>query len=436
MFKISLFNYAVFGLFNICFSASAQTPTLTLQDCYVLALDRSATIAISLDLINQTEAQITQARAGYLPVLSLVGSTIQQAESTNSLTKNPTSQVTTSLNMSQNLFQGFRDINTVKQRLQLKEGYRWAKKQAQQQLYKDVAQAFFSVLIFQSDVALYNEQISSTHQRRNELNSAKKSGRARDSDLLIAESSIASLEAAKSRTIAQLITYQETFAFLTGLTQDVKLVNNIKLPSQLNAISNWLENSEDRPDVQRAQAQLGAAEKGVNVSQSGFYPSLGLNANYYFSRPSETFQGVDWDVGLVLSFPFFSGGLTTAQVNEAVVIRHTKELNLRLTQELASQAVRTIVGSVSSDLDQLQKLATAADLSRRSYNLVHRDNRLGVATNTDVLMALQTWQESKRNLERTRITATYDFVRLLVEASKVDLGDEVKRSWPVGVENE
>ncbi len=423
-----------FILFGFCLSVSAVAREVTLKDCYKLALERSASLAMSIDQIDQTDAQIKQSRAGYLPVLSLQASTTQQAESTNPYAKSlsSTSQSSSNLNLSQNLFQGFRDIHTVNQRTHLKEGFEWAKKQAYLQLYKDVAQAFFSLLIFQSDIALYKEQIESTHKRKSELSAAKKSGRARDSDILTAESSIASLEAAVSRTEGQIVSFQESLSFLTGLGAGVKLVNHSKLPLKIKSVASWLENSEQRPDIQQAKSYFLAAENGIKAAQSGFYPSLNISANYYLSRPNGLFQGVDWDAGLVLIFPFFSGGLTKAQVSEARVLHHSKELNLRLTTELADQAIKTIVGTVQSDFDQLAKLTVASDLSQRSYELFHRDNHLGVATNTDVLTALQVWQESKRNLERTRITATYDYVRLLVESSRINIDGQTDSSSSPG----
>lgn len=164
-----------------------------------------------------------------------------------------------------------------------------------------------------------------------------------------------------------------------------------------------------------------AADQAISAAQSGYYPTLGFSANYYISRPNGIYQGVDWDVGLYLSFALFSGGLTRSQVKEAHILRFSKELNVKLTNELAVQSIRTLASTFESDLDQIEKLSSSSSLSQRSYLLVHRDNRLGMATNTDVLTALQTWQEARRNLERAKLTAAYDFTRLLLETSNVDL---------------
>jgi len=416
-----MFNFSFsLILMMTCPMILAQALEVNLQECFKLARERSATIAISSDQIEQAELQIKQSQASYLPVLSLQASTTQQDESTNFFAKSLTStrQSTTNINLNQNLFQGFRDISTVNQRKNLKIGFEWAKKQAIQQLYKDVALAFYSLLIFQSDIKLYREQIQSTMRRKSELSSAKRSGRARDSDILTAESSIASLEAATSRTEGLLVTYQEAFTYLTGLTSDTKLTDNTQLPKDFKTIETWLEKLDQRPDIQQSKSNLLATEDAIKAAKSGFYPTLGLSANYYLSRPTGIFQGVDWDTSLTFSFPFFSGGLTKAQVSEASTINRSKSRLLRQTQEAAEQSIRTAFATLKSDFNLLTKLKSASDLSRRSYDLVHRDNRLGIATNTDVLTALQVWQESKRNLERARITTIFDYIKLKLETSE------------------
>jgi outer membrane protein len=407
-------------LMMTCPMILAQALEVNLQECFKLARERSATIAISSDQIEQAELQIKQSQASYLPVLSLQASTTQQDESKNFFAKSLTStrQSTTNINLNQNLFQGFRDISTVNQRKNLKIGFEWAKKQAIQQLYKDVALAFYSLLIFQSDIKLYREQIQSTMRRKSELTSAKRSGRARDSDILTAESSVASLEAATSRAEGLLVTYQEAFTYLTGLTSDTKLTDNTQLPKDFKTIETWLEKLDQRPDIQQSKSNLLATEDAIKAAKSGFYPTLGLSANYYLSRPTGIFQGVDWDTSLTFSFPFFSGGLTKAQVSEASTINRSKSRLLRQTQEAAEQSIRTAFATLKSDFNLLTKLKSASDLSRRSYDLVHRDNRLGIATNTDVLTALQVWQESKRNLERARITTIFDYIKLKLETSE------------------
>ena len=225
-------------------------------------------------------------------------------------------------------------------------------------------------------------------QRKSELDAAKRSGRARDSDILTAQSSIASLYAAIAKTEGLMAPYKESLIYLTGTSVEKIPAQGDETTAPLETVDKWLESRSDRPDIKQSKSVVDAATEAVKVAKSGYYPSLGLSANYYLSRPNGIFQGVDWDAGLTLSFPFFSGGLTKAQVAESTVVRHSKEVLLRQTEELAIQTIRTAFRAVQSDLDQIKTLSDSSDLSRRSYELVHRDNRLGNATNLDVLIAL------------------------------------------------
>ena len=418
-----------FCLFSLCFIFcgrivfAAQGREFSLQECFNLALERSTSVGISADQVAQAEAKIQQAKSAYLPTLSLQANTTQQAESTNSLAKNlsATHQSSSNLNLSQNLFQGFKDVESLRQRRNIRVSAEWARKQAVQQLYKDVADSYFSILSYRSDILQYREQIVSTTERKEELKAAKRSGRARDSDILTIESLIANLEATIARSEGLAAGFQEKFTYLTGLPSDVSLVNDMSIPSSLTSVETWLARSEQRPDIQQAKSTVVASSYGIKVARSGYYPTLGLSANYYLSRPTGIFQGVNWDTSLSLSFPFFSGGVTRAEVNEASSIFHSNELLLQQTQELARQSIRTLFRVVQSDLEQFAGFQKSSRLSQQSYRLVHRDNQLGTATNSDVLSALQQWQESKRSLERARITTLYDYSQLRVESSQLTL---------------
>lgn len=172
--------YSVAAMLVFGFSpASVQGVETNLGVCFQLALTRSTAISLSTDQIDQTDAQFNQARAAYFPTLSLQATKTQQAKSTNVLAKSlsPTQQTTSNLNFSQNLFQGFKDISTVGQRKKIRSSHEWSRKQAIQQLYKDVADSFYSLLLFQSDIILYHEQIASTKGRKTELAAANSSRR-------------------------------------------------------------------------------------------------------------------------------------------------------------------------------------------------------------------------------------------------------------------
>jgi outer membrane protein len=418
-----------FFFFFLVFTKNIQARQVTLADCIELALEKNPVLSSAIDRIEQVKAQIEQTHSNKWPVLSLQASASEQQarlQDQSEYNRLSSQQLITNINLSHNLFRGFKDTNLIKQKEKIKQAVEREHYRAVLQLGKDVAKAFYSILLYQTDINQYREQIKITRMRKLELLKAKKNGRIRDSDLLLIDSVMAGLEALISRSENILIPYQETLINLTGLEREVQITNTIVFPDKLKTVDQWLLDLEDRPDIRQAQNYLEAAEFGIAVAESGYYPTLGLSANYYFSRSKSIYQDIDWDVSLTLSLPFFSAGLTQAQEREARIVYHSQKVAKLNIQQLATQMIKTKFRTVESDVEQIKKLLYAAELSEKSYKLVRRDNRLGISTNTDVLTASQNWQESQRNLERSKIIALSDYVDLLIDSLKMTVDKKME----------
>jgi outer membrane protein TolC len=72
----------------------------------------------------------------------------------------------------------------------------------------------------------------------------------------------------------------------------------------------------------------------------------------------------------------------------------------------------------------MDKLAQASKLAQRSYELKHKDNRLGITTTTDVLSALTTAQEATRSSDRLKYAVLYDYSKLSAESARLILKKE------------
>lgn len=392
----------------------------SLDDCYKLALQKSFTVASSLEQINQAQSQVNQGQAGFLPTLSFKASRTYQDTPTNALGKSisPSEQTTTNFNLSQNLFQGLKDLATVRQKKHLIESYEWAKKKAMMQLYQDISLAFYSVLSNQADIKNYQEQILTIKKRKNELASAQKSGRARESDVVTAESSIANLESSLANAKLSLASAEETLIYLTGISSDLKLKSDPNISSKLNKMEYYLESIEERPDIQESKKNILIAQDALKIAQAKFFPTLTLGANYYTSRPPGVFNGVKWDTNLTLTVPLFTGGLTRAQVSEASTLKSLSEINQQQIKEQAIQKIRTLYRTVEGNQEQLKKLIQAKNLAEKSYSLMAKDNSLGNTSNTEVLTSLANAQEHKRNADRVRLNAQYNYIKLQIESAK------------------
>lgn len=403
------------------YSGSQTAPTASrysLEQCYDLALKRSDTVATQIESVNQAEEHIRESFASFIPSLNVSSNlTTQQAPSNPLLASIFTAnQTTLQSTVKENLFNGFRDFNTLKQRNLEKEAAAAAREQAKVQLFQDTAQAFYNVLAYEHDIVNYQNEIASDQKRKEDLAIRMRVAQAREADLVSIDSSIASLEASVSGTQGLLDATRESLSFLTGLPPETEISDSESYPEKPGDLEKWLGSYEKRPDVLQAKWNLDAADKSVNAAWGAHLPAVDFLADYYFARPG-IYTGINWDVQLNITIPIFSGGLTQALVREAASQREQRDITLDQTRKEAERDIRSAYKSFAADLDQVTKLEKAAKLAERNYELLVKDNREGIATNIDVLQALANAHELKRTWDHARFSTKYDYAKLQIISS-------------------
>jgi outer membrane protein len=129
-------------------------------------------------------------------------------------------------------------------------------------------------------------------------------------------------------------------------------------------------------------------------------------------------KSVNWDVQLAVSFPFFQGGLVSAQVREAQALSHQWSLQLSEVRRKAEQEVRTFYQALVMDQKQTQKLSALVEVSRKNYEVQSQVYQNGLVTNLDVLQALSTYRVAIRQLDQMKRTYALDSVKLQAAIGK------------------
>lgn len=211
-------------------------------------------------------------------------------------------------------------------------------------------------------------------------------------------------------------------SFLTGLPVDVALADGESYPTRLSALDPWLRGIDQKPNVSQLRHEMEAAQEGISAAKAGRGPSVDVSANYYAERPGIN-ADVDWDVQLSVKQPLYTGGLVQAQIGEAAAQRNAKALELEQARKEAERDIRSLYKTLQANLEQIDKLAAAADLTQRNYQLLLKDHRSGLATNLDVLQALANVYQTQRALGRARYAAKYNYATLQAIAAQRNLSD-------------
>lgn len=395
--------------------ALATPSWVTLDSSFQSAVRKSETLSDQDQQVVQAQERIAQARGSFFPNISGSAAYFVQQNPTDPVAQSifPSSQPTVKLTATQPVFRGLRDFATLSQLGRHREAAEFAKEQALVQLYKDVLQNFFNILSLEQELKNLETQIGLYADRINDLHLRTRTGESSASDALSAQATQAGVKAQAKRIQGQIKAAREAYTYLTGLPQDTPLapIHVGDLPPSL-ALQEYMNGIEHRPDIRSAKQNLEASEAGVSSAKGGHLPTADLLANYYLIRPVGVFSDIRWDVQATLTLPIFSGGVTQSQVAEAASKRMQAELALSKARRLAEQEIRSVYETYQTDLEEVSALQLAMTLAEKNYQVLKRDYARGLTRNIDVLSALTQFQESKRALDRSRLNAQADHLRL------------------------
>lgn len=192
----------------------------------------------------------------------------------------------------------------------------------------------------------------------------------------------------------------------------------------------WIEAARKRNyKVLGLQLTKEMAGYDVDRSRAGYYPNVSLvmsaqqgrSPNYLTDRDSNTSLGVQ------LEFPLFSGGRTSAQLDQARALSdkagHQLEDALREAEVRASQYYLELLNGVA----QIRALQAAERSSDIALQGMQAGQRVGLRTNTDVLNAQQQLYTVRRDLQRSRYS--YLLNRLQLQAVVGSLGRDGGVVW-------
>jgi outer membrane protein len=193
----------------------------------------------------------------------------------------------------------------------------------------------------------------------------------------------------------------------------------------------WITNAlQQNPSLKAQEYQVQSAEYGVSSARAGHYPTLSLSGSYGRDAAwgnsitgGQAFDGDSRSVGVTLSVPIFSGGITQSRVRQALASRDIAqdqyEQQRRALIRNTSNAYQALVAGVSEV--EARRLAVVS--AQSAYDASQVGLEVGTRTVLDVL-------QNQRTLFAAQVeyaSAKYNYLqnRLLLEqaAGSLDIND-------------
>lgn len=370
----------------------AELTSLTLLDCYKLALKQSELIATQEELIKETEAHFLQALSTVMPSVSFVATQGTQDVATS---PSPKSSYERKFVFKQNLFSGFKEFAGITgsklERLQREN----EKTRAEQLLFIDVSDSFYLFFEQQNDLKTLQMIRGVLVNRIKELKGREDLGRSRPSERASVQVQFYKIESEIELAKSRLEVARQLLEFLTGVT--VRQVSDLNSGFPvLNNEEYYVVQANVRPDVEAAKQALEVAKKKVTIARSGFFPTVSLQSNYYASKNTLPTNN-RWDGLLEVDIPIFDWTQAAGDVKEANVKVKESELSLERTRRRAITDIRQAYANLNGSIAQVKALFKAMASANKNLRLQEEDYYLNLVNNLDVLTAIQALAESKRD---------------------------------------
>jgi outer membrane protein TolC len=412
-------------------SAQTQRMTFTLQQAVALALERNRDVLIADQERYKADAQITEARSGAFPQLTLTGtysrylqkpvlflppnSPINPSNSTATLELGSDNSYLLGAALTQPLYS--RKVGVA---MEIAGTYHEYAEQSYRETTQDITlavkRAYYTILLAQNLVAANREGLAVVAANLENVRSQHRNGTAAEFDLLRAEVELANTEPLVTSAENGLLLAENALKDILALPLDqpIELEDEFAFaeipPSEMEQAER--DALSKNPLMLRLMLQESMLEKNISIERANFFPTLNLIGAYQWQTQDNTFEfrNYNWaqtlNVGLQLSFPIFDGFKTSARAEEAEIdyqkIRYSRlktEEGIKIMIQSArlkmAEAAKRILGQQKS-IEQAQQAVRIAQTRFKS----------GVGTQLELLDTQVAMTRTRTNYAR----AVYEFL--------------------------
>jgi outer membrane protein TolC len=180
---------------------------------------------------------------------------------------------------------------------------------------------------------------------------------------------------------------REALGVLLGDQGPIDVTDDVSIPDA-PALNNALEESTHRPDVRASKERLDAADQVKKDSYTDYLPFLiGTFQPFYQNPESLTQPTTGWQAQLLLTIPFYDGGLRYGLSSERESLSAEARAQYDALIRQAKSDVRVAFEAVKRSEASLLAAVNAARLAKDALDLANVAYRAGATTNIEVIDA-------------------------------------------------
>ncbi|MGN6085670.1 efflux transporter outer membrane subunit [Trinickia sp.] len=370
------------------------------------AFANSPTIASAQAALRVAQEQVNAQRGARFPTIGgTAGVARQKLNGAAQGFPQAGSFLFTLYNASVSLSYDFDVFGGVRRGIEAQEAGRDAQREELQATYQTLAANVVTTAVLEASL---RAQIDATRElvasAQHEVDLSRQEfelGGAARSDVLSAESNLASVQATLPPLAQQLSAARSQLAVYLGKAPGESDEGPIELASmQLPLDIPLMMPSEivrQRPDVRRAEALLHQASAQIGVATANMLPHLGLTGSFGDESASlrSLFSSNVFSLAGNITQPLFQGGALNAKRRGAVAAYDQSLAQYRQTVLLAFKNVADALRALDTDAQTLAAQYRAQTAAADSLHLIEQRFGMGGANHLELLVAQQQYQRSR-----------------------------------------
>jgi NodT family efflux transporter outer membrane factor (OMF) lipoprotein len=372
-------------------------------------------IRASVAAVENAQALVSEANAGFWPILGVTGSTSRDRE--GRLPPSRSSSLGGQLSWAMDIWgQLRRGAEGAHASYQASEAaLASARLSAQAQL----AIAYFELRAQDQTQALLDDIVDAEQKSLEITRSRYSKGVVARADVVTAQTQLLGSQAQQANAAVQRGILEHAIAVLVGKTPAELTIKPTAMRTDVPTIPAGVPSVllERRPDIAAAERKVAAANAQIGVAVAAWFPSLSIGGNVSYSGPAIgrliSLPNQVWSIGPTLALNVLDGGLRRAQVKAARASWEESVDNYRQTVLSGIQQVEDelITLRVSEKVQVIQDQAVKA--AKEAEELTLAQYKAGTVNYISVIQAQTTRftaQETALNVFLGRLTASVTLI--------------------------
>ena len=291
---------------------------------------------------------------------------------------------------------------------------------SQQALILRVSQAYFAVLAAQDNLVFIQAEKAAVGRQLEQTKQRFEVGLSAITDVYDAQAQYDSVLADEVLAQNDLVNSYEGLREITGQEHanlyvlDTQSFSASKTATAINILVE--EAGQKNLNLLAARISQDIAKENISLASSGHLPSLSLDGGYNYTDTSNTDSNLlginsngddgNFNVGLNLAVPLYTGGNITSQTKQAEFAYIATSQNLEATYRGVVKDVRAFNNNISASIGALRAYEQTVISAKSALEATEAGFDVGTRTIVDVLDSTRSLYNANKNLSNAR----YDYI--------------------------